>query len=152
MKSKDGMKRVRLHSGTVVEVSEWRGRPYPKLYGTSCADTNSMKDFLVTRLTTSFLQSSIADRLVNGGFDGKATNGISVSLRKPWASALAESKKIEIQVGCNIGVTQSMTAYGTLTDNRAMLHANLTDCFAKGPVSQARFLAELLDETEEEEI
>lgn len=28
----------------------------------------------------------------------------------------------------------------------------LTDCFAKGPVSQARFLAELLDETEEEEI
>lgn len=27
----------------------------------------------------------------------------------------------------------------------------LTDCFAKTPISQARFLAEILDETEEEE-
>lgn len=128
MKNKDGMKHVRLHSGTVVEVSEWKGKPYPRLYGTSCTDTNSMKDFLVTRLMTSFLQSSIGERLTNGGFDGKPTNGISVILRKPWTSVMTESKKIEIQVGCDIGVSQSMTAYGTLTDNRAMLHAQLMDC------------------------
>lgn len=128
MKNKDGMKRVRLHSGTVVKVSEWKGKPYPRLYGTCCADTNSMKDFLVTRLMTSFLQSSIGERLTNGGFDGKPTNGISVILRKPWTSITAQSKKIEIQVICNIGVSQCMTLHGTLTDNRAMLHAQLMDC------------------------
>lgn len=145
MRDNDKLARVRLHSGTVVEVSEWKGRPYPRLYGTASADTNSMKNFLVERAMTSFLQSSVADQLVNGGFDGKPTCGVSVTLRRPWTTALSEDGKMELQVSCDIGITQTMTAYGHLTDNRSTLHAMLMDCPFYLDILRATILGEPFD-------
>ena len=141
MKNKIGMTRVRLHSGTVVEVTDWKGKPYPSLYGTSSADVNGMKNFLVDRVMIGFLQSSIVDQLVNGGFDGTATNGVFVTLRKPWTS-MVHDKRIEIQVSCDLGVREIMTAYGEPSSRRMALHNLLMGCQFYLDVLRATILGE----------